>query len=195
MTVILIKPPLRGCSFQIIPASSMQLLEALQALTVTTVTVGILLVNPLTLIGMKRSSSLSKEALTPIIYSIFVGDLIQGLFLGPISSYLSWAGNRVPPLWLVRVHSFYLVGTAANHSGVALLSLWQTIGIVKPLRFVSLATKQKIVTSVAVSWVWAALLTVLIVSSNEIFYDAVNRYAGYISICHKLLLVNCLCKQ
>ena len=160
----------------------MQLSEGLQALTVTIVTVGILLINSLLLIGMKRSSSLNKEALTPLTYSIFVGDLIQGLFLGPISSYLSWAGTRDPPLWLVRVHSFYLVGITANNFGVALLSLWQTIGIVKPLRFVSFATKQKIVTSVAVSWIWAALMAILRVSSNEVFYDAVNRYVDYISI-------------
>ena len=87
-------------------------------------------INSLLLIRMKISSSLSKEALTPFTY--FVGELMQLLFVFDAVAICFGLAPQTHT-GLVRVHSFYLVAITANNSGVALLSLWHIIGVVKPL--------------------------------------------------------------
>ena len=154
----------------------MEVLEVVKSLTVTLVIVGSLLINPLCILGISRSKSLKKEALTPLTFSVFVADCAQALFLGPFSIYFTWTETTNPPLWLVRIQAFCLVGDVANISSVTLLSLWQTIGIVRPLTFASFASKKKIWGSVALAWIWAFSMAILRVSSHEVFYNVANRY-------------------
>ena len=155
----------------------MELLIIIENLTVTFVTIGVCVINPLALIGIFRLGSLRKETLTPLTYSVFVADMAHIVFLGPVAIYLSWSGITNPPLWLVRVQAFCIIGDVANIASVTLLSIWQTFGIVKPFLFTSVATKKKIWASVILAWIWAFVLAILRVSSDFVFYNHANRYA------------------
>ena len=88
---------------------------------------------------------------------------------------MDWVSN--PSQWLVHrpTQAFYLVGIVANIASVALLSLWQTVAIVKPLAFLNLASKGRVCWSVVVTWIWALVMAVLRVTSDEVKYDAVKR--------------------
>ena len=154
----------------------MRSVEFLKALFVTSVCIGILVVNPLTLLGISRSASLQKDLLTPIIYSVFVSDCVQGVFLGGISVILSWLDLTQPPMWLIRVHTLYLVGIVANIMSVVMLSFWQTLGIIKPMTFQSLLTRRKVLAGLILTWIWAAVMAILYASSDDVFYDVITRY-------------------
>ena len=65
------------------------ILDITENLTTTVVITGILIINPVTLVTITGSASLRKETLVPLVYSVFLANLVQGLFLGPISVYLS----------------------------------------------------------------------------------------------------------
>ena len=158
----------------------MALWEVAENLTVTIVVIGILILNGVSLTAIVRSRPIREEILTPLTYSVFTADLVQGVFLGLISTYLSWAGITNPPLWVVRVQALGGVGNLGNICSLTFLSLWQTVGIIKPLQFSTLATRTRIWTSVLLAWLWALIVMALRMVSDEIFYNSTNRYVqGY----------------
>ena len=147
--------------------------ELLKASFVTFVCIGILVVNPLTLLGISRSASLQKDLLTPIIYSVFVSDCVQGVFLGGISVVLSWLDV---PIVANRIHTLYLVGIVANIMSVVMLSFWQSVGILKPMKFQSFLTRGKVLAGLTLTWIWAIIMAILYTSSDDVFYDEITRY-------------------
>ena len=150
-------------------------LDIIKNLVITLISLGNLIINPLTLLGILRSKTQRREILTPITVSIFVGDIVFGLFMATINTYLAWTDINEPPLWLVRVFTFYIVGIASSTFNVFLLSLWQSICILKPLTFTSFATKKKIWTGLVLSWTWTLILAVLRLTSEGVFYNKVTR--------------------
>ena len=153
----------------------MSAIQVVRSIAVSLISIGILTVNPVTLLGIWRTLSVRKEILTPVTFSVFLADFVQGLFLGPISTYLSWGNVINPPEWLVRIHSFYLAGTLANVGSVMLLSLCQTIAIVTPLRFSSLVTKRRVWIGLTFTWVWSFIVAVFRTCSNGIKYNIPTR--------------------
>ena len=151
------------------------MLEIAKNLVVTIVSVAIVIVNLLTLFCTLRSKTQRKELFTPLTVSIFTGDLIQGLFMVSFNSYISWKNITEPPLWLVRLLSVYIMGIVVSVCIVSLLSFWQTIAIIKPLTFTAFATKKKTWIGVVVVWVWAVFVSLLRITSKEVYYDNTLR--------------------
>ena len=151
-------------------------LDVIKNLVVTFVTIGNILVNPIILLAIGRSATQRKEILTPLTVSVFVSDLVQGVFVGPVSCYLSWMEIRDPPKWLVCIQSYYLAGLVSSFCSATLLSLFQTIGIIKPLIFPVIVTKKKIWIGVTVTWILALIFPTLRVTFPGIFYDPQTRY-------------------
>ena len=156
----------------------MAALEITKDLTVTLVTVGVLLINPLTIIGILRSKKLQKEIMTPILVSVFVADFLQGIFLGIISTYISWANIIKPPIWLVRTHCLYLFAITSNIMSVTLLAVLQTIGVLNPLRFPVLVTKFKVWILLMITWITGAVIGTLQAVSSNVRYYPVTRNSG-----------------
>ena len=151
-------------------------LDVIKNLVVTFVTIGNILVNPIILLAIGRSATQRKEILTPLTISVFVSDLVQGVFVGPVSCYLSWMEIQDPPKWLVCIQSYYLAGIVSSFCSATLLSLFQTIGITKPLIFPVIVTKKKIWIGVTVTWILALIFPTLRVTFPGIFYDPQTRY-------------------
>ena len=150
-------------------------LDIIKNLVITLISFGNLIVNPLTLLGILRSKTQRREILTPITVSIFVGDIVFGLFMATINTYLAWTHNNEPPLWLVRVFALYMVSIVSSTFNVFLLSLWQTICLLNPLTFASFATKKRIWTGLVLSWILSLFLTILRLTSEGFFYNKVAR--------------------
>ena len=150
-------------------------LDVIKNLVITLISLGNLIINPLTLLGILRSKTQRREILTPITVSIFVGDIVFGLFMATINTYLAWTHNNEPPLWLVRVFALYMVSIVSSTLNVFLLSLWQTICLLNPLTFTTFATKKKIWTGLVLSWILSLFLTILRLTSEGFFYNKVAR--------------------
>ena len=156
----------------------MLVLEMIKNLTVTLVTSGVLIINPLTIIGILCSKKLRSDSMTPVLVSVFMADFLQGIFLGIISTYLSWRHITKPALWIIRFHSFYIFATIANILSVALLAVLQTIAVLKPLRFPVLVTKFKIWILVIMSWIIGIILGTQQAASSNVQYYPVTRNPG-----------------
>ena len=150
-------------------------LDIIKNLVITLISLGNLIINPLTLLGILRSKTQRREILTPITVSIFVGDIVFGLFMATINTYLAWTNITEPPLWLVRVFALYMVSIVSSTLNVFLLSLWQTICLLNPLTFTTFATKKKIWTGLVLSWILSLFLTILRLTSEGFFYNKVAR--------------------
>ena len=144
---------------------------------VTVVSLGLVIVNPLTMVGVLRSKRLRDDVLTPVLISVFAGDLCLGLYNGTITSIISWMNIVDPPMWLVRLHAFYIFAPLANLMSVTLLAFLQTIAIVKPLRFSMLVTRTRVVLSLALVWTVCVVWGVCIALSNVSYFPS-NRTSG-----------------
>ena len=154
---------------------NMLVLELVKNLTVTLVTGGLLIINPLTIIAILCSRKIRNDSITPVLVSIFMTDFLQGIFLGIISTYLSWMNIIKPALWIIRFHSFYLFATTANIMSVTVLAVLQTIAVLKPLRFPVLVTKPKIWILVMITWITGIILGTLQATSSSIKYFPLTR--------------------
>ena len=151
-------------------------LGVIKNLFVTFVSIGNILVNPVILLAIARCATQRKEILTPLTISVFVGDLIHGVFVGPVSCYLSWMEIHDPPKWLVCIQSYYVAGVVSSFCSATLLSLFQTIAITKPLTFPVTVTKKRILSGLTVTWILAIIFPTLRVSFPGFFYDAQTRF-------------------
>ena len=71
---------------------------------VTVVSLGLVIANPWTMVGVLRSKRLRDDVMTPVVISVFAGDLCLGLYNGTIATIISWMNIVDPPMWLVRLH-------------------------------------------------------------------------------------------
>ena len=144
---------------------------------VTVVTLGLLLVNPLTMVGILRSRRIRDDVMTPVLISVFLADMGVGLNQGVISTSLSWMHITDPPMWIVRLHSFYIFAPLANLMSITLLALLQTIAILKPLRFAVIVTRLRVALCLGALWTLSIILAIWTASTEVKYYES-SRSSG-----------------
>ena len=156
----------------------MILVEVVKNIVVTLVTTGVLVINPLTVTGIMLSKKLRNEMLTIVLVSVFVTDFLQGLLLGVISTFLSWAEVIKPPVLLVRFHSCYIIATLANLMAVTLLAVLQTISVLRLFQFKVIWTRTRSAAALILTWIVAGILGILVVTSDKVQYTQHARISG-----------------